>query len=197
MRYDGLLNQLVDTYHGMLTSRMMDEHGIPRRELVHLVQDGILIKKDRGLYVVKGYTEDPFIYGAYHYSKGVYDLDAAMSIHGFTNVSLPLAMAFPQGTNTTQIHNPWIKPFTVNPLRYKNGVRKKRTPLKTYMCTYDLPTTLIHLIMRKNDIDPSKIKRWFNQYLSVYPSDELYRISKLLRCESKLIHYLSQIQDHQ
>ena len=194
MRYDGQLKQLIDTYQGMLTSRMMDEHGIPRRELANLVEQGLLIKKDRGLYIAKGYTEDPWIYGAYHYFKGIYDLSAAMAIHGYTRLSLPLTMAFPQGTNTTQIHNPWIKPFTVNPLRYKSGVRKSRTPLKTYIRYYDLPTTLVHLIMRKNDIDPALIETWFDHYLSLYPCDELYRMAQLLRCQSKLERYLASLK---
>ena len=190
MRYDGLLKQLIQTYNGMITSRMMDEHGIPRRELQALVKQGILIKKDRGLYVVQGYSEDPLIYGAYHYSKGVYDYQAAMAIHGYTSLPDGLPMAFPQGTNTSQIHSPWLKPFTVNPYRYKTGVRKMRTPVKTFINYYDLPTTLVHCIMRKNDMDPLMIEQWFNQYLSLYPLDELIKMARSLRVEDKLLAYL-------
>lgn len=190
MRYDGLLKQLMDNYDGMLTSRMMDEHGIPRRELASLVKAGILTKKDRGLYVVNGYKEDPLIYGAYHYSKGVYDYQASLAIAGYTTLPDGLPMAFIQGTNTSQIHSPWLKPFTVNPLRYKTGVRKMRTPLKTWIKYYDLPTTLIHCIMRKNTIDPLLIKAWFNHYLNDYPSDELIKVARTLRVEAKLMDYL-------
>ena len=190
MRYDGLLDELILTYKGMLTSRMMDEHGIPRRELQALVECGKVIKKDRGLYVVKGYQEDPLVYGAYHYSKGIYDLTSVMFIYGYTSRPDQLTMAFPSHTNISQIHSPYIQPFTVNALRYKNGVRQMRTPLKTVIHYYGLSYALIHMIMRKNDIDPRLIQQWFIRFIRDNGIDALVNAARELRVESKLKKYL-------
>lgn len=195
MRYDGLLDELIITYKGMLTSRMMDEHGIPRRELQTLLERGKVVKKDRGLYVVNGYHEDPLIYGAYHYSKGIYDLTSVLFIYGYTNRPSRLAMAFPQSSNISQIHSPYIDPFTVASLRYKNGVRQMRTPLKTTIHYYDLAYVLIHMIMRKNTIDPYLIEQWFARFIHEKGKEPLFQAARILRVETKLKTYLMRF-DH-
>lgn len=172
------------SHHGVVTSRNVDEMGIPRRVLQELVSHNKLICIMRGIYYdTKGNIDLLYIL-QYYYKKSIYDLDASLYLHHYIDyLPKPLTLAFPHGYNTSNINKDLIKPLCVNTIRYDKGIIKIESSNYNYISTYDLPTTLIHCLMRKNNLSSDLIFSLIKRYITEY------NYQSLLDAATPLLYY--------
>lgn len=100
MSYIDSIPRIASAHNGFVTSAEVTEKGIPRRCLTQAVEDGLLLKIERGLYMLPNAWEDEFLTLQHRFKKGVFSHETSLFLHGLTDrTPAEFTMAFPHSYN--------------------------------------------------------------------------------------------------
>lgn len=112
---------------GVLRSRDLDAHRIPREYLVRLVRQGRLERRSRGLYVLPsaGRTEHhALVQVAVRIPDGVVCLLSALAFHGITDQQPPAVwLALPRNTRRPKLEYPPLRVCSYSEPAFSAGVQ--------------------------------------------------------------------------
>lgn len=190
MTDNSIINKLLDSSpDGTLTAQQVTSAGLHRSILQDLVEQGILYRYGRGLYIRNDVWEDDFCLLQKKYKRGIYSHDTALYLHGYSDrTPAQYTMTFPKGYHTSSLKDEYILIKRSVPDNYSFGIIEVESPCGNPIRIYDLERTLCD-ILRGNSSDIQII----NTAMKRYAASKEKNIHKLLQAAEKL-HVKSKVQ---
>lgn len=188
-----LVLQLAKKNNGMVTTSLLQEHGILRGTIKYLYDNNYLEKVSRGMYVIPGVFEDEFVVFQNRFKKGIYSLETALFLHGLTDrTPSQLTMTFPKSYNTKQVKLEGIRSISAQMTFYESGIEEVSTPSGNVVKAYCKEKVLADILRSIHRVDIQIISSAFKQYTMQKDKNIplLSKYAKLLGVENKLKNYL-------
>ena len=175
--------EIASKHNGFVTTSQVTNSGIPRRKLAEAVEEGALIRIDRGLYALPEVWEDPYLIAQHRFSRGIFSDDTALFLHGMTDrAPFVLTMTFPRSYNASAARDAGIVCRACSDEVYDLGVVTMRTEYGNSVRLYDLERSLCDVVRGQKTIDSQVVA----------PAMKAYARSKR-RDAAKLIWYAGKL----
>lgn len=123
MNYLNKLNELIEKNNGMVLSKEVDKAGIPRIYLTKFLEDGLIVKVSRGIYVAVNKIEDEMFYLQVKYHKIIYSHETALYLHGLTDrTPFEYTVTVPSGYHIVQNLSEHVKTYYIKRELYDLGI---------------------------------------------------------------------------
>lgn len=184
---------LINENNGMITSAILTKENIPRHYLKKLVDTGVIMKIDRGIYCSVDMWEDELYVLQSKYTKGVFSHETALYIHGFTNrTPIKYVMTFPSKYKTKSLEYENVRVKNAITDIYDLGVTYGISPCGNKIKIYDLEKTLCDIVRGNNTCDIQIVNAAMKQYASFSNKDisKLMNYAEKLRVKNKIANYM-------
>lgn len=183
MDYIGSILRMAESRNGFVTSSEVTEAGIPRRCLTKAVEDGLLLKAERGLYMLPGAWEDELLVLKHRFKRGVFSHETALFLHGLTDrTPAEFTMTFPHSYNakSAQAEGAVVKKSVER--HYSLGLCAVETPYGNEVLAYDVERTLCDIVRGDGFLDVQLV----NPAMKAYATSREKNVNKLLRYAKEL-----------
>ena len=177
---------------GIITTAQVTAAGLHRSIIYKLVEDGILYRFARGLYVRSDVLEDDFYLLQLKYSRGIYSHNTALYLLGYSDRTPAMyTMTFPKGYNSPSLKQENITIKRVVPEYYKLGKIELESPCGNTIHVYNLERTLCD-ILRGRGSDVQITGAAMKKYAASKGKDihKLMQYAKQLRVKPKILRYM-------
>ena len=184
-----ILRSSVD---GTITAAQITQAGLHRSVLQTLVDDGVLSRFGRGLYVRNDMWEDDFYLLQRKYSRGIYSHETALYLLGYSDrTPARYTMTFPRGYNAVSLKEENVIIRRVVPENYDLGITEIKSPSGNPIHVYDLERTLCD-ILRGSGSDIQIVNDAMKHYAVSKSKNvpKLLRYADHLRVKSKVLRYM-------
>lgn len=135
-----------------------------KTDIDNLIKNKDIKKMEYGIYAKADQLIDPFSIYHLKYQRGVYCLNTALYLWGYSDrYPETLDMMFPQGYNTSNIVNA-IRPHTQIDKYFKLGVKKLKTDNGNIVKVYSLERTLAEILRPKNHFDIELVTKAYKKW---------------------------------
>lgn len=179
MKKNEILN-IANQNNGYIYSDIIKKYNIPTISITRMVNDGILKRVDRGIYISDlGVVDDLFIYSI-KYSRIVYSGETSLFLNGLSNKQCPIyEFTIPYGTNAPKIDGFNIKYDRTD--NFNLGISKIKTPFGSIVRAYDKERCICDLFLRSDYYDYEDRVYAINVYTKHYLNyKKLYSYAKKL-----------------
>lgn len=182
MQYKDKIKDYLEKGNGTITAQYCREEGIPTIYLTRLVEEGELVRADRGIYVTKDGDYDELFFLQHKYKKIIFSYETALYLHRKTDkipqiieVTVPYSYKINDVPKNLKIH--YVKKNIVN-----IGISTVSTIFGNKVVAYDMERIVCDFIQNKKDIDPEVYVKTIKDYASSRTSD----INKLFKYANKM-----------
>jgi len=186
--------ELVKENNGMITTEMITTKGFSRGSLKYLVDNKMLERTARGVYVMPEIWGDEFVNLQVRLKKGIYSNDTALFLHDLTDrTPNRFVMTFPIAYSLTSVReNKMIVPIRTNETFYNLGISTAQTPAGNIVKVYNVEKTLCDVLRPRNGVDIQLISEAFKRYARSKERNVplLSEYAKILKVENKVRSYL-------
>ena len=183
---------LQNSSSGVITAKQVTESGIHRSILKNLVDEGLLYRFGRGIYIRSDVWEDEFYLLQCKYKRGIYSHDIALYLLGYSDrTPAKYTMTFPKGYNTPSLKKENIIIKRVIEENYSFGITEIKTPSGNPVKIYDLERTLCDIV-RGSGSDIQIVNEAMKRYATSKEKDihKLMKCAEQLRVKPKILHYM-------
>lgn len=185
MYHEERILEIVRNNKGHTNNGYIKEQGIPTIYLTRLVNKGLLMRVERGIYVLPHILEDEFYINSLKYNGIVYSRKTALYLNKLANKSIRNIEA----NVTFNSSNPNIKTlklYRVNNVTYQTGITKVVTPYGNEVKAYDKERCICDLFIL--DIyDNEEIRFAINEYRKDKVNyEKLYKYAESLKVLDKV-----------
>ena len=187
-----ILKLLDSSKNGMISTSEVTKVGIHRSVLKDLVDNEVITRFSRGLYVKNDSWEDDFYLLQQKYKRGIYSHDTALYLLGYSDrTPATYTMTFPKGYNTPSLKDENINIVRVVEDNYDFGIIEILSPSGNKIKVYDLERTLCDILRGKGS-DIQIINAAMKKYASSKNKDinKLMRYAEKLRVKPKMLRYM-------
>lgn len=178
--------------NGIILSSDVTKAGIHRSVLTSLVDDGLIVKCSRGVYILSDELEDEYYLLQHKFNRGIFSHSTALYLHGFSDrVPLIFHMTFPAGYNNPAFEKENIVVTRVCDDNYTLGMSTTNTPYGNEVKVYDVERCLCDVLRGQGD-DLQTTQMAYRKYFASKERDinKLIRYAKQLRVEPKVRNYV-------
>jgi len=179
-------------YNGVVTTKQVTGSGIHRGALGELVDNGLLVRCSRGIYMTADDWEDEFFLLQKKYGRGIFSHDSALYLLGYSErVPLSFHMTFPQKYHSASLADENVTVTRVIPANYELGVRTVLTMSGNEVICYDVERCLCDMVKGVGgDIQVTQYA--MKKYASSRERNinKLMTYAKQLRVEPKIRRYM-------
>lgn len=179
-------NQIIEMAkmnNGIITSTKVTEENIPRRVLSSLVESNLLIRVERGVYMLPEVWEDDLFTLQWRFSRGIFSHETALYIHKMSDrTPFKYTMTFPFGYNTSNVKKRGVIAKTTNKERYNLGLISTNSFNDNLIYVYNIERTLCDIVQTRHKADIQIV----NQAMKLYASSRNKDIAKLLNYAKQL-----------
>ena len=183
---------LRSSVNGTITAAQVTQAGLHRSVLQTLVDDGVLSRFGRGLYVRNDMWEDDFYLLQRKYSRGIYSHDTALYLLGYSDrTPAKYTMTFPRGYNAVSLKEENVIVRRVVPGNYDFGITEAKSPSGNPIRVYDLERTLCD-ILRGSGSDIQIVNDAMKRYAASKSKNipKLLQYAERLRVKPKVLRYM-------
>ena len=165
MSYKEKLNDLIAENEGLILTRQLSEAGIPRVYLSNLVNDGLLVRLERGVYITRnGYDDELYRYQA-KYEKAIYSHETALFLHDLTDRDpINYSVTVPESYNASHLRAYNFKVYSIKKSLYNLGLSESRTAFGRKVKCYNVERTICDIVRHRNQIDIAVISDAIKRY---------------------------------
>jgi predicted transcriptional regulator of viral defense system len=165
MTYKEQLNDLITKNKGLILTKQLSEAGIPRVYLSNQVNDGLLVKLERGVYIARnGYDDELYRYQI-KYEKAIYSHQTALFLHDLTDRDpIRYSVTVPEGYNASRLRALNFKVYSIKKKLYDLGLSEGKTAFGREVKCYNLERTICDIIRHRNQIDIAIISDAIKRY---------------------------------
>lgn len=183
MDHIGLILRMAGARNGFVTASEVTEADIPRRCLTKAVEDGLLLKAERGLYMLPDAWEDEFLVLQHRFKRGVFSHETALFLHGLTDrTPAELTMTFPHSYNAKSAQAEGVIVKKSVEKHHGLGRRAVKTPYGNEVLAYDVERTLCDIVRGDGALDVQLV----NPAMKAYATSKEKNVNKLLRYAKEL-----------
>lgn len=178
--------------NGIITTDQVTAAGLHRSILQELVENGLLYRFGRGLYVCSSAWEDDFYLLQCKYGRGIYSHDTALYLLGYSDrTPAQYTMTFPKGYNSPSLKQENINIKRVVPENYSFGVIELKSPCGNPIRIYDLERTLCD-ILRGSGSDIQIVGKAMKKYAASKEKNihKLMQYADQLHVKTKILRYM-------
>jgi hypothetical protein len=170
------LKDMLNQNKGLITSKMVKQVGIHPQYFSNFIKTEKLIKVSSGVYQRKDAWEDMFF--IFQQKKQmIYSHLTSAYLHGLIDRDpMHYYVTLPTGYNTSYVHHPLLKTFTIKRDLFKVGLMFMPSPFGHPIQLYDKERTLCDLIRSRSKLD----KALMIQALKSYAVDRKRNMTKLM-----------------
>lgn len=172
--------RIANENNGYLYSKLIKENAIKTAIIGRLVEEGLLTKVDRGVYITDQGVEDEFFINSIKYSRIVYSGETALFLNDLSNKQSPIKeFTIPYGTSTPQIAGYEVRYSRKS--TFALGITELETPFGNNVRSYDKERCICDLFMRPDYYDYEDRVYAINEYKNKYLDfKKLYDYAKKL-----------------
>lgn len=182
MDYRKVILDNADKNNGIVTTKEIKDKNIPTIYLSRLVEEGILNRVDRGIYLSNTGVYDEYYFLQYRFKQIVYSYDTALYFHRLTDlipnkivVSVPYSYKINKIPDNLEVR--YVKEDIVN-----LGVTQLMTNVGNVVNVYDKDRTIIDIIINQDFVDRETYATAIRNYMRSSDKD----INKLFMYASKM-----------
>ena len=193
MKQTETIIKLASKNNGVITSSMITKAGISRGNLKYVVDNGMLEKTTRGVYILPDILEDEFVNLQTRFKKGIFSKETALFFHDLIDRTPNIfSMTFPDNYNLTKIKDEGIAASRATGIYYNLGITEIISPARNLIRAYDVEKTLCDLLRPRSNVDIQVISEAFKRYISRKEKNipKLSDYAKKLKVEKKVRMYL-------
>lgn len=179
--------------NGTLTTAMVVQAGFSRGNMKYLVDQGLLEKVSRGIYVLPGVWEDDFFNLQNRFKRGVFSVETALFLWDLTDRTPNVySMTFPVTYNLTKAKAEGVKCVQCKEDLYWMGIAEVASPSGNIVNVYNVERTLCDLLKPRNSVDIQVVTDSFKRYVTRTDKNIplLSEYAKQLKVEKRLRSYL-------
>jgi predicted transcriptional regulator of viral defense system len=193
MTHKEKLNNLITKNKGLILTKQLTEAGIPRVYLSNLVNDGLLLKRERGVYIaLNGYDDELFRYQI-KYKKAIYSHQTALFLHDLTDRDpVRYSVTVPEGYNASRLRALNFKVYSIKKKLYDLGLSESKTTFGREVKCYNLERTICDIIRHRNQIDIALISDAIKRYAARKDRNvpQLMRYAEKMRVAKQVSLYM-------
>ena len=164
MGYREIIINYLKEGNGIITTEYCREQGIPTIYLTRLVNENILKRIHRGLYVSKDGDYDELYFLQHKYKQIVFSYETALSLQGLTDkIPQAIDVSVPYSYKINNIPEN-IKIYYVKKEIAELGMVKVKTVFGNKIFAYNIERIICDFIQNKDDIDPEVYTKTIRQY---------------------------------
>jgi len=186
MTYSDQIDKLIVEKNGILTTKELEQAGIPRQMLPEFINKGKLEKIQRGTYISPEVQADEMYAIQLRSDKVVFSNETALYLHDLTDRDpLVYTVTVPRGYGTGRLRDSGISVITVMPDKFDIGVVKGKTIHGREISVYDIERTICDIIKARGKMD----KDTYYNALRKYAASNRKDINKLMEYAKRLNIY--------
>ncbi len=165
MTHKEKLNDLITENEGLILTKQLSEAGIPRVYMSNLVNDGLLIRLERGVYIaLTGYDDELYRYQV-KYEKAIYSHETALFLHDLTDRDpIKYSVTVPESYNASHLRALNFKVYSIKKTLYDLGLSESKTAFGREVKCYNLERTICDIVRHRNRIDIAVISDAVKRY---------------------------------
>lgn len=165
MDYRGIIESKLEENNGILLSRDIKACNIPSIYLTRMVNEGILTRISRGVYLsTKGDYDEYYLFQK-QYGVPIFSYASALYLHQFTDDIYPaLEVTVYKGYNVHRFNNVNIVHYVTKDI-YELGITECKTVYDNPVKTYDLERTICDFIKNRNKVDTELFSKTIYRYM--------------------------------
>jgi len=193
MTYKEKLNDLITENEGLILTKQLSEAGIPRVYLSNLVDDGLLVRLERGVYIARdGFDDELYRYQA-KYEKAIYSHETALFLHDLTDRDpIKYSVTVPESYNASHLRTLNFKVYSIRKALYNLGLSESKTAFGREVKCYNLERTICDIVRHRNQIDIAVISDAIKRYAVRKDRNvpQLMRYAEKMRVVKKVSSYM-------
>src|SRR6056297_337147 len=147
MNYMERLEELIQKHNGTILSADLDMHGIPRIYLKMMLEDGMIERVKRGVYVSVDAIEDEMYSMQTRYSKIIYSHETALFLHGLTDrTPFEYSATVASGYKVVENLSEKFKIYYIKTDMHELGVETVKSSFGNPIRVYNVERTICDLI---------------------------------------------------
>lgn len=178
---DKIMNYLKDN-NGIITTQYCRDAGIPTVYLTRLVQENILTRIDRGIYISQDGDYDKHYFFQHKYKQVVFSFETALYLQRLTDkIPQVMVVTVPASYKINEVPDN-VELYYVKSELAAMGVIEIETMYQNKVKAYNIERILCDFIQNKNRIDPEVYVKTIREYASSKAED----ITQLFICAQKM-----------
>ncbi len=185
--------EFLKNSNSVILSKDVTNAGFHRSILQKLLNENLLIKVERGVYLKTDSFEDEFLILQRKYSKGIFSDETALFLLGYSDrTPFKFNMTFPRGYNTNSLKNQnVIFKTSVNKL-YDLGITEVDSPYGNKIIVYDIEKSICDVLRGTSNTDIQIVLDAIKKYAKSKDKDinKLIKYAEILRVKDKILNYM-------
>ena len=187
------LQELFKSSSGILTTKEVENAGIPRQYLWILKNENKIQMISRGIYASNEVFEDEMYCIQLRTNKAIFSHETALYVHELTDRDpLIYTITMPSGYNPTNLKNSNIEVHTIKKNLFDIGKTTAKTLYGREVVVYDKERTICDIIANRNNMDKYVLSDAIKRYVSLKERNipKLTEYAKKFRVQKILHGYL-------
>ncbi len=179
--------------NSIILTKDVTNAGFHRSVLQKFIDENLLIRLERGVYIKPDSFEDEFYILQRKYSKGIYSNETALFLLGYSDrTPFKFNMTFPRGYNSASIKYENIKFRTIVNKLYPIGIIEVDSPYGNKLKVYDIERSICDVLRGSSHTDIQIALDAIKQYARSKDKDinKLMKYASLLRVDNKILTYM-------
>lgn len=193
MRTIEVIKKVLEKNNGIITTKEVSELGIDSKILTRMINQELIQRVSRGIYVEKNTIEDNYLITQKKCKKGIFSHETALYFHDLSDrTPIKYQLTIPSYYNNSLIKDNNYNFFYIKEELHEIGVTKIKTPYGNYINVYDLERTICDIVRNKNKIEISLFTDAMKRYVKRKDrnSIKLYKYAKLFNIENEIKKYI-------
>jgi len=190
----GRVKELSATTSGIVSTKQIEEAGIYRGVIGQLVEEGLLVKEAKGIYLLADEYPDEYFLLQSRSKKLIFSYGTALYLWGMSDrVPHIVDVSVPQGYNGSKIlkDNNKLRFHYVGKDKWNLGITEIKTSLGNMVKLYDKERCICDLIMLKKKVDKQLYVQAIKEFFGCgYDARKILKYAKVFHIEDKVRDYM-------
>ncbi|MEA3422226.1 MAG: type IV toxin-antitoxin system AbiEi family antitoxin domain-containing protein, partial [Bacillota bacterium] len=177
------LDKLIENKKGLITTKDVENAGVPRQYLTMYVRENKLSRVSHGVYLTEEAFEDEMYVVQVKSKRIVFSHETALYMHELTDRDpLELSVTVPRGYNSLTLKEQGIKVYSIKKELHLMGTMRMITIYGREVIVYDKERTICDILKNRNNMDVGML----NEAIKRYVENKEKNIPLLLRYAKEL-----------
>ena len=185
--------KILKENNGIVKTKFLKKENIDRKVLLRMVDENIIERVDRGLYIDVNIIEDEFYIFQYKCKKAIFSHSTALYFHDLSDRSpIRYMVTVPSGYNSRLIRDDVYVFNYIKKDLYDLGKIKVKTIYQNEVYCYDVERTICDIVRDKDKIDPALFVDAMRRYVALKNNDygKLYNYAEKLNIKDEIVKYM-------
>lgn len=179
--------EIIEKNNGIIFANKLESYNMDRHILRKLVESGLLVKIEHGIYASPDKNVNEFWLLGEKYKNGIFSHNTALYFYGMTDrTPLKIDMTFP---SNNRVKNDLLDVHYIKKEYHDIGLTKLKLQDNSVIRVYDVERTICDIIRDRNKIDLQIFNTAMNEYMKRKDKNfiilaeyaKMFKIEKILK----------------